>query len=861
MRREFSYVDTCSDNTLVCAFNDATNGYTQYDVVTAMGPGADAAVRLYGLSAQTDCLSDYFIEDEGQPLTLTVFDNGTAEFDRVLFAPLSLRGDIAYDVYMQFEDGMSAQAFLDANPAHSLLIAGELVDGAWETCDIDTEAMQVFTMVNTLSRLTRLGGSHDGETLFLNHMPASTNKRFQLGEGANNHNCNDGFGGWFGWEGEFNGQEVAGFSGDVIADIENEIVFDTQCTGAYTVETYGSFNIEENSVQIETVTTTVEDTIAPEFADCPADVTLEFSEALVCGTASFDEIVAAINDSIPVPCLTITDNCENWDPLYEGCNDEGTCGTVTFEQGAFDQAFCGFEVRRTWVATDAYGNFTECQQVITVLDTQDPIITALPEVTIDACNINTPMATADDCGSGIESFTFTQTLQSAGCDGALDRVYTAIDSCGHMTTFGQIVFLEDTDDPVVLGTEVELDCGEYDPAAYYPLMVTDCSLLDWTPSPLNATGIPVEFADSLGWTSADNGEFSTVYDDIDSEVEVSWSDALPEYVNGETCYRVERTVTATDRCDNETIETYQINIVDTVAPGLYATPILNVECSDYLGDSSTGAQYVVTDADNGIGFYVGAPVGIWEGQTSFQVEDDCTFDSLYTNGGGEVVVTWVDVQISEGCGSNAVYERTYTATDVCGNASTATQTVVITDLTAPVWVNEAGDALSAQETMLYLPCEQATEELMNSIDHESLFMATDLCDAELDYSVSAVLVSGGCIGTWIRTWTATDDCGNATEFEQTVVMYDNGDPFFTAFPADVTIELDATCSANFVVSETGGEPEAADNCDACFDQNLVITYVDTRVLECGSVVEVTEGDDSIIEYMGSSHCDPYLDGD
>ena len=61
----------------------------------------------------------------------------------------------------------------------------------------------------------------------------------------------------------------------------------------------------------------------------------------------------------------------------------------------------------------------------------------------------------------------------------------------------------------------------------------------------------------------------------------------------------------------------------------------------------------------------------------------------------------------------------------------------------------------------HLPCEQATEEL-NSIDHESLFMAADLCDAELDYSVSAVLVSGGCIGTWIRTWTATDDCGNAT---------------------------------------------------------------------------------------------------
>ena len=840
---EFSFVDTCSDDILVCAFNDATNSYSTYDVVTAMGPGADAAVRLYGLSAQTDCLSDYFIEDEGQPLTLTVLDNGTAVLTGVVRAP-EPQSDIAYDVYMQFEDGMSAQAFLDANPAHSLLVAGEMVDGAWETCDIDTEAMQVFTMVNTLSRLTRLGGSYDGETLFLNHMPASTNKRFQLGEGGNNHNCNDGFGGWFGWEGEFNGEEVAGFSGDVIADIENEIVFDTQCTGAFTVETYGAFNIEENTVHIETVTTTVEDTIAPEFTDCPADVTLEFSEGFVCGTESFDVIVAAINDSIPVTCLETTDNCANWDPVYEGCN-EGSCGSVIFEQGAIDLGFCGFEVRRTWVATDAYGNATECQQTITILDTHDPIISGSLEVTIDACDINVWMATAEDCGSGIESFTFTQDLASGGCvnPGVLTRTYTAVDSCGHQSSFDQILHLEDNEAPFVAGQETFLDCGEYDPEAYYPLLVTDCNLLDWTPGPL----------DQDDWVGTQNGDFSFVSDDIDSDVEISWSDALPEHLEGDTCYRVERTVTATDRCGNETVETYQLNIYDNDAPTIVATPILNIECSDYLGDSSTGAQYVVTDADNGIGFYEGAPVGIWEGQTSFQVEDDCTFDELFVDGGGQVIVTWVDVQIGgAACGNNATYERTYTAQDVCGNSSSTTQTVIITDLTAPVWVNEAGEALSANETTLQLPCELADSAQMNSINHESLFMAVDLCDADLDYSVSAVLVSGGCIGTWIRTWTATDDCGNSSNFEQTVVMYDNGNPFFTSFPADVEISLDSGCSANFVVSATGGEPEAADNCDACFDQNLTITYADVRVLDCGEVVEAIDGGGSITEYHGSS---------
>ena len=44
--------------------------------------------------------------------------------------------------------------------AHSLLIAGDFVDGAWQTCDYDPAAMKTFTMVNTMSRLTRVGGTY-----------------------------------------------------------------------------------------------------------------------------------------------------------------------------------------------------------------------------------------------------------------------------------------------------------------------------------------------------------------------------------------------------------------------------------------------------------------------------------------------------------------------------------------------------------------------------------------------------------------------------------------------------------------------------------------------------------------------------
>ncbi|MEZ4950507.1 MAG: hypothetical protein R2784_14140 [Saprospiraceae bacterium] len=42
----------------------------------------------------------------------------------------------------------------------------------------------------------------------------------------------------------------------------------------------------------------------------------------------------------------------------------------------------------------------------------------------------------------------------------------------------------------------------------------------------------------------------------------------------------------------------------------------------------------------------------------------------------------------------------------------------------------------------------------------------------------------------IRTWTATDDCGNSDSVSQTVTMQDSESPVFSNVPADVTISCD-----------------------------------------------------------------------
>ena len=126
------------------------------------------------MSAQTDCLSDYFLEDPAHPLKLRVNADGTATLTGVVYNDVT--PSITYDVYMRFENQQNAAEWLGESPAHGLLTS-------WACGDVDPAGIDVFDMVNTVSRLTRLDESHEGEILFLNHMPVSLNKRFQLGVG------------------------------------------------------------------------------------------------------------------------------------------------------------------------------------------------------------------------------------------------------------------------------------------------------------------------------------------------------------------------------------------------------------------------------------------------------------------------------------------------------------------------------------------------------------------------------------------------------------------------------------------------------------------------------------------------------
>jgi len=121
-----------------------------------------------------------------------------------------------------------------------------------------------------------------------------------------------------------------------------------------------------------------------------------------------------------------------------------------------------------------------------------------------------------------------------------------------------------------------------------------------------------------------------------------------------------------------------------------------------------------------------------------------------------VGLTSADVTTPGNCPGNYSVTRTWTATDDCGNTSTASQTINVHDITAPVIASlPAPTTINCPATPSFT---QAT--------------ATDACDPSVDLTSADVTTPGNCPGNYsvTRTWTATDDCGNTSTASQTIMF-------------------------------------------------------------------------------------------
>ena len=192
--------------------NDSSNPVCSMDATTSKRNDGleadeydptDGAIRVYGLAALGGADSDFFVEDPDAPLTFThAPGSGTARLTGRVYCRENVQQ--WFDIDAVFEGEQIASQWLAEDANHSLMINDDPDQDGYQMCAVNEDEISVFTMSSP--SIMTAGGDLNG-FLRLEHMPVSLNKRFQLGEGANNHNCGYGFGGWFKWDGTVNGAE------------------------------------------------------------------------------------------------------------------------------------------------------------------------------------------------------------------------------------------------------------------------------------------------------------------------------------------------------------------------------------------------------------------------------------------------------------------------------------------------------------------------------------------------------------------------------------------------------------------------------------------------------------------------------
>jgi len=254
----------------------------------------------------------------------------------------------------------------------------------------------------------------------------------------------------------------------------------------------------------------------------------------------------------------------------------------------------------------------------------------------------------------------------------------------------------------------------------------------------------------------------TATDNCDTDVMVSYNETTMagDCPNEMTIVRI---WTAVDNCGNSSMVQQMVNVIDTTDPTLSGVP----------ADATV-------DCDN---IPMMAPV---------TGNDNCGMAMVSFN---ETITG-----SQSACSYNII--RTWTATDACGNTSSASQTLTVVDNDAPVFNSNPNDITASCDNIPSAPS----------------VTATDNCS---DASIALVVTDNGqnCPLVITRTWTATDECGNSSSISQTVTVEDNTSPVLSGGSSGTqTFACDENPPAPIA-------PTATDNCDTDVDIALTSTPV------------------------------------
>jgi gliding motility-associated-like protein/uncharacterized repeat protein (TIGR01451 family) len=262
----------------------------------------------------------------------------------------------------------------------------------------------------------------------------------------------------------------------------------------------------------------IRDNEAPVFAGVPQNITLE------CGAP------------LPTQAPTATDNCGT--PVVR----------ATTQETAFSA--CDKSVNRLWIATDACGNETSAQQVVTYRDNTAPILVGLPaNLTLD-CSSPIPSApnlSANDACDAAPRVVGSETRDTNGCTVTIVRNWIATDQCGNMGSGQQTITIRDMTAPVLTAINPRLQ----------GLRNNDTLVM-------NCDQVTIFRAEDMQVTDNCDPNPTVVFEDI--------AIRRGTYLRDGYSMLMECRWVATDRCGNTTIFKMFFKVVDSIAPVLSNIP-------------------------------------------------------------------------------------------------------------------------------------------------------------------------------------------------------------------------------------------------------------------------------------------------
>ena len=537
-----------------------------------------------------------------------------------------------------------------------------------------------------------------------------------------------------------------------------------------------------------TQTISIIDQTAPDVMNVPADVTIQCDE------------------TAPIVAPTFMDICDaNLDVVFAENVQVGLCDDNT-------------TLVRTWNATDDCGNVRTATQLVTRIDTTDPVLQAAPaNMSAECDDVPAPanLTATDNCDNDV-LVTFNENRINGTCDDnyTLERIWIATDNCGNTVQQTQTINVADQTPPVFANLpDVTLECSD-NLTPPNPVVTDNCDadvtviLNDEFRTNLSCTD---NYTLPRVWTATDNcgnqstyTQVATIEDTTAPSITAPADDTVlcddvpaPATVGGiDNCdddvtvtfeevrtdgdcpnnYTLTRTWTATDNCGNQSSDSQVLTVIDATGPEILDIPqSMTVECDEFQP----------------------AP--------TLQITDNCDANATIT----------LDEEMQLGvCDDNYTVIRTWTAVDACGNTTTAIQVVTVTDTKSPVLAN--------------IPADVTVE--CSAIPAPAQPTATDNCDTDITIELEefiSPMSNGTCSEnnfTITRIWKATDNCGNTDVAQQVILVEDTTDPVFGNLPTDVTVECDAIPAP--------AQPTATDNCDNNVDIDFSESSTKTNNGEC-----------------------------